>query len=87
MSEYTGHVIRKISSQGNFITNYELITIPTGQVTTIAGKKCGFADGQGRNASFNYPWSISFSQLHNCLYISDSGNHRIRTLDLQTGIF
>ncbi len=65
-----------------------LITLTTsGQVTTIAGNgKYGFADGHGQDAMFAYPRAICFSKYHNCLFVCDCGNHRIRVIDLKTGI-
>ncbi len=58
-----------------------------GQVTTIAGGgRCGFSDGQHQSAMFNYPKAICFSQFHGCLFVCDYGNHRIRRIDLKTGI-
>ncbi len=56
-------------------------------MTTIAGSgEAGFADGQGRNAMFNCLDSICFSRSHDCLFVSDSDNHKIRIINLKTGI-
>ncbi len=61
---------------------------PSGQVTTIAGTgNAGFLDGLAQNTMFNSPWAICFSSLHNCLFISDYNNHRIRIFDLKTGMY
>ncbi len=56
-------------------------------MTTIAGSGVpGFADGQGRNAKFLDPHSICFSQFHNSLFVCDYWGHRIRMIDIKTGI-
>ncbi len=56
-------------------------------MTTIAGcGKQGFANGQARNAMFSNLHSICFSQYHDCLFVCDFGNHRIRMIELKTGI-
>ncbi len=58
-----------------------------GQVTTIAG--CGIigsVDGQGINATFNYPQAICFSQFHDCVFVCDYNGYRIRKVDVKTGI-
>ncbi len=99
MNELTGdiyvsgtHVIGKISPQGtlqckspHLFINFS--TTNQGQVTTIAGcGKQGFADGQGQSAMFSSPQSICFSQFHDCLFVCDYLNNRIRIIELKTGI-
>ncbi len=59
-----------------------------GHVTTIAGRSgvVGFADGNGQNAIFNNLRAVCFSKFHDCLFACDDTNHRIRRIDLKTGI-
>ncbi len=88
VSEHGGQAIRKISTQGNLVENKNLFSSSyKGQVTTIAGSRnSGFADGQSQNAMFNHPYSICFSQFHDSLFVCDYSNHRIRIIELKTGI-
>ena len=51
---------------------------PDGFVTTLAGNgKFSFADGVGRNATFNAPGGIALDQQGN-LYVADYLNHAVR---------
>jgi len=65
--------IRKIDSNNN--------------VTTIAGhaRNTGSADGQGTNASFNYPNSITRDGQGN-LYVTDQYNQTIRKIDSNNNV-
>ena len=65
--------IRKIDSNNN--------------VTTIAGQAgiSGSADGQGTNASFNYPNSITRDGQGN-LYVTDPSNQTIRKIDSNNNV-
>jgi sugar lactone lactonase YvrE len=67
------HVIRKITA--------------TGSITTLAGvfSVTGTTDGNGPLAEFNTPVGIALNEVKGELYIADSGNHAIRTLDLTSG--
>jgi sugar lactone lactonase YvrE len=59
----------------------------TGIITTIAGNgNQGFAGdgGLATNAEFDHPYQLC--QYKNSLYIDDGFNHRIRKIDLSTGI-
>lgn len=55
-----------------------------GVVTSIAGGVSGtngfFADGTGTNAGFNTPAGIATDVMTNVSYVSDTVNHRIRTV-------
>ena len=65
------HKIRKIDTSGN--------------VTTIAGSTSGFADGQGAAAKFSQSEGIAVDNSGN-LYIADSGNTRIRKIDISGNV-
>jgi hypothetical protein len=52
-----------------------------GKVTTIAGTgQQGFADGEGSQAKFNYPFGITVS-TDGVIYVADEGNNRIRKIE------
>jgi sugar lactone lactonase YvrE len=60
-------------------TNNEIRRVTTaGVVTTVAGGREGFADGAGANAQFRSPTGIAYDAGDGDLYVSDSGNGRIR---------
>jgi len=65
VADIQNHRIRKISSDG--------------VVSTIAGSKPGFEDGNTNSALFNYPSGITISN-DNTLYVADTGNNRIRKI-------
>ena len=65
VTDYENHSIRKVTSKG--------------EVTTIAGGKQGFADGEGSVARFYRPQGIAMSRAGN-LYIVDGWNNRIRKI-------
>lgn len=72
--EMQNHVVRMIDAKSHTIS-------------TIAGSgKRGFGgdDGNALKAHLNRPHSIALDAHH--LYIADIGNHRIRRVDLETGI-
>ena len=55
----------------------------TGQVTTLAGTgKAGHVDGAAKTAQFFEPGGLSIAG--NTLYVADTNNHAIRTIDLAT---
>ncbi len=85
VSDHHGHAIRKITPQGKHFSSYNtlLFISISGHVSTVAGcSQNFFADGEAKNARFNFPAGICFSESENSLYIADSENHRIRKLDL-----
>ena len=64
----TNHRIRKIA--------------PDGVVTTVAGTAgTGSNDGIGQTASFNYPMSVGISPDSKTLYVADSNNYKIRSIN------
>eukprot|EP01103_Thecamoeba_quadrilineata_P005844 TRINITY_DN15595_c0_g1_i1.p1 TRINITY_DN15595_c0_g1~~TRINITY_DN15595_c0_g1_i1.p1 ORF type:complete len:940 (+),score=184.54 TRINITY_DN15595_c0_g1_i1:279-2822(+) len=59
---------------------------PEGLVTTIAGTGvAGHRDGPGKEALFNSPSSLVIDGK-GALYVTDSLNHCIRSIDLETGL-
>jgi sugar lactone lactonase YvrE len=58
-----------------------------GSVETIAGNGVpGFADGEAHNARFNTPTGLALSADGKFLFVADTGNHRVRKIDLTAGI-
>jgi DNA-binding beta-propeller fold protein YncE len=57
------------------------------QVSTIAGTgAAGFADaGTGTSAQFNFPYAVAYDVNTNKLYVADTGNNRIRMINLTPG--
>ena len=55
----------------------------TGAVTTLAGSAAGFAEGVGVAAQFYSPHGIAVDR-HGVVYVADTLNHRIRTIDPRT---
>ena len=73
--EMQNHLVRKVAAG-------------TGRITTVAGTgKKGFSGdgGPAVEATFNVPHSIALDGRGG-LYIADIGNHRIRRVDLMTGL-
>jgi DNA-binding beta-propeller fold protein YncE len=72
LAQYNGHQISKIYFQ-------------TTSVVTLAGSSQGFADNNiGTSAQFNHPTSCAVSPDGTFALIADSGNSRIRRLNLLT---
>jgi sugar lactone lactonase YvrE len=65
ISDSSNHRIRKISTSG--------------EVTTVAGKNRGYADGRVEQARFSQPAGLAIDSNGN-LYIADSGNHCVRKI-------
>ena len=73
--EMQNHLVRRVDAR-------------TGKISTVAGTgEAGFGGdgGPARQAQFRVPHSIDLDDQGN-LYIADIGNHRIRRVDLETGI-
>ncbi|WP_082922845.1 NHL repeat-containing protein [Halothiobacillus diazotrophicus] len=68
--------------------NFEIRKITAaGLVTTLAGTTTqGSADGIGAAAGFSYPTDVALSANGTTLYVADSYNNEIRTIDLATGM-
>ena len=64
-----------------------MVTLAPGAITTVAGTGepgCSGDGGPATRARLNEPKSVTLAG--NCLYIADSENHRIRKMDLATGV-
>jgi sugar lactone lactonase YvrE len=63
------------------------LSLTTGIITTIAGTTAGFSgdNGLATTAQLDLPTALALDHSSN-LYIADTGNHRIRRLNLTTGI-
>ena len=73
--EMQNHLVRKVDAH-------------TRRITTVAGTgKKGFSGDRGPaiRATFNVPHSIALDRRGG-LYVADIGNHRIRRVDLRTGV-
>lgn len=74
--EMVNNIVRKIDGQ-------------TGIISTVAGTgEKGYSGdgGQATEAAFHRPHSIALSEDDRYLYIADIQNHRIRRVDLQSGM-
>jgi sugar lactone lactonase YvrE len=61
----------------------------TGKVSTFAGTGTpGFSGdgGPAAAAQFNQPYCCSLTADHSALYVADLANHRVRRIDLATGV-
>lgn len=75
IADLGNHVIRKVT--------------PFGTITTIAGTGAPGYNGDDKpatNAQLAAPTDVAVDPLGQGLYIADNGNHRIRRVDLTTGI-
>ena len=63
-----------------------LVTIATGSVTTLAGSTQGYADATGTSARFKLPSSVAISSDGTFALVPDSGNQRVRRVDIATGV-
>jgi len=68
VAEYSGHRIRRISSQG--------------VVSSYAGSEADFENGLRKNAKFYYPSGIAIDTKGN-VYVADANNHKIRKIDTE----
>lgn len=59
------------------------VAVSNGDTVVIAGGSQGTTDGMGPGASFNQPSGVVHDGAGN-LYVADSGNHRIRKVNLST---
>ncbi|MCM3634387.1 stalk domain-containing protein [Paenibacillus camelliae] len=85
VADTLNHVIRKIDANGAVTTlnkRSERVVEYFPGVVTEAGD---FKDGRLSEALFNEPTGLAIDELGN-LYVSDSGNQRIRYIDFEQGI-
>ncbi|MCB1193116.1 MAG: chitobiase/beta-hexosaminidase C-terminal domain-containing protein [Leptospiraceae bacterium] len=69
-----------IADTGNH--RIRVMDLATRSVTTLAGSTPGFSDGTTATALFNTPRDIEI--VANYIFITDSGNHRLREIDTST---
>ncbi|MBI1764235.1 MAG: HYR domain-containing protein [Acidobacteria bacterium] len=73
IADHEAHAIRRVNISGN--------------ISLFAGTGVkGFAgdNGVAAQARFNGPTGLAVDTTHNILYVADTGNHRIRRIDLAT---
>ena len=74
VTDYGTHRIRSVDLTG------------TNEVKTIAGSTRGFADhATGTSAKFSYPAGLAVSEDGSMLYVADSLNNLIRSIDIKSG--
>ena len=56
---------------------------PIGQVSIIAGSVSGFKDGPSLSSMFACPEGLVISENHKQIFVCDTGNNRIRRVDLK----
>ncbi|WP_281886091.1 stalk domain-containing protein [Paenibacillus sp. YYML68] len=82
VADTLNHVIRRIATNGQVTTlnapSTRAVEVSRGQAAPAGD----FADGELKNAKFNEPSGLVLDAKGN-LYVSDSGNQRIRYIDLQ----
>ncbi|WNR43173.1 NHL domain-containing protein [Paenibacillus roseipurpureus] len=85
VADSLNHTIRKIATDGTVTT----LTAPVKRVIQIRPGEASFAgefkDGRLAEALFNEPSGLAIDAKGN-LYVSDTGNHVIRYIDLGTGL-
>ncbi len=74
---FTGEVELRFGTQSFFPGTFDYEVTAT--VSTLAGASQGNSDGFGGNAKFHSPIGLALDATGN-LYVSDSQNHRIRTI-------
>jgi streptogramin lyase len=72
-----------IGDAGNYVIRK--IDAITGVVTTVTGSTEGFADGPLATAKFSRTGNICMDSNGN-LFVADGFNHKIRKIDLSTGM-
>jgi thiol-disulfide isomerase/thioredoxin len=64
--------------------NHKVKTVSlSGEVRTLAGDERGRADGPGEAARFDEPSGVGFAA--GVIYVADTNNHALRTVDLASG--
>jgi len=65
------------------------VSLESGLVSTIAGGGTGsrgFQDGPSDSARFAWPYGVAVSPDGGKVYVADSGNNRVRAIDLRRGM-
>jgi DNA-binding beta-propeller fold protein YncE len=73
----------------SFHHRVRLLELRTGAVSTLAGTgKAGFGGdgGPALHAVLNSPMTVTLSPDGSAVYLADIGNHRVRMIDLATGL-
>lgn len=70
------------------ITVVDPADVTTWTITTVANASGtpGFANGSGATARFRNPTGLYLDATAHRLYVADTGNHAIRTIDLSAGL-
>lgn len=65
-----------------------LLDLSTQQITVYAGTPGvpGDTDGPAANATFNFPSGLALDHDTQTLFVADTNNHRVRAIDLATGV-
>ena len=86
---YPGKVLADVGSDRLFITDTGhhriIVSDDNGEVSAVYGSgKAGYADGPAQDASFSSPQGVAL--IGETLYVADTNNHAVRTIDLETGL-
>ena len=74
----------KLFVADTFNCKIKSISVPSCTAKTLAGSgEAGYSDGRSREARFNEPGGVSYAG--GLLYVADTNNHAIRTVDVATG--
>jgi sugar lactone lactonase YvrE len=84
VADTLNHAIRKITPQGKVTTLNALSTRAVEAYDGVVVPAGGFADGPLSGALFNEPSGLALDSRGN-LYVSDTGNQRIRYIDFASG--
>ncbi len=92
-AQFNGPMGIAVDPSGNFLyvadfNNHCIrrVVIASGVVSTIAGNgSAGFVEDVGVNARFSAPTSVGVESTTGNLYVTDSGNFRIRKINISTG--
>ena len=68
-------------------SSIRLVDIKTGVLRTLAGSgREEWEDGQGEDASFYDPSGVAVDPMSGQVVVADTVNHRIRLVDIKTGM-
>ena len=74
-------------STGLTIMSFDLSTLPVLTLRTVAGGLQGAGDGDSWVAGFSFIAGIAADPVNQTIYLSDTGNNKIRALNLATSLF